>query len=170
MSRHRRGNGGRCRDGSLKAWDVRTDACVLSSETAAPTTALLRLADGAIASGHSDGCMRVWDVRGGAGAGAAAATLSGHEAGHVMFGLAQLPDGRVCSASRDATVRVWSLATRTCVGVVASAPAPLHRSCVTADGRLAVACGDGTARVHVVDAATATATAAATTAAAAAAE
>jgi len=123
-------------DETLRVWDTRTYAAVATIETPARVTALLRLTDGTLVSGHSGGVVRLSDWR--------RREVVGELCGRTdnVRGLAQLPDARLASASDDKTVRIWDVAARACVGVV-TAPSPLHCCCVTADGGLAVGCGDG---------------------------
>jgi len=135
-------------DKTLRGWDTRTYAAVAIIETPAAVDALLRLTDGTVASGHLDGAVRLWDWR----RRECMATMTGHAAARDMFGLAQLPDGRLVSASRDKTVRIWDVAARACVGVITEST-QLWKCCITADGRLAVACGDNNAYLYIVDAA-----------------
>jgi WD40 repeat protein len=56
----------------------------------------------ALASGSSDGAVRVWDLK---QPGAAPAVLPGHKGG--AFAVAFLSDERLVSAGRDKTVRLW---------------------------------------------------------------
>jgi len=98
------------------------------------------MSGGTLASGHSDGVVRLWDWR----RREAVDELRGHT--KVVCGLTQLRDRRLASVSWDKTVRVWDVAARPCVGVV-TASTELYCCCVTADGGLAAGCGDGSVLV-----------------------
>jgi WD40 repeat protein len=69
-------------------------------------SALCVLPDGRLASGSSDGTIRLWDmVRG-----AEAARLEGHSDWVTV--LCVLPDGRLASGSDDGTIRLWDVVAR----------------------------------------------------------
>ena len=99
-------------DKTLRMWNTRSYACVAVVKTPSTVYPLLRLTDGTVASGHSDGVVRLWDWR----RLQAVGELHGHTARVTV--MAQMPKGRFASVSDDKTVRIWDVAARTCVGVI----------------------------------------------------
>ena len=63
---------------SLRAWDVGTGACEVTvpGAHAVRVKALTKVAPGVVASGATDGSIRLWRVEGGGGGGAGAAKAS----------------------------------------------------------------------------------------------
>ena len=114
--------------------------------------ALAVLADGRLASGDSNGEVRLWDADVAEAGGDATAVL---ETGSSLTALAALPDGRLAigtgsycatdtddSTDDDGWVEVWNVTSRTQVATL-PCDSPVSALVVLADGRLAAGCGDG---------------------------
>jgi WD40 repeat protein len=70
--------------------------------------ALVALPDGRLASGCSDGTIRLWDPA----SGSCSAVFEGHQGG--VRALAVLGDGRLASGSNDMTIRIWDTESGSC--------------------------------------------------------
>jgi hypothetical protein len=126
-------------DGVLRAWDLaRGELLGEIGRARAPVRALVSL-PAAVASGHTDGRVRLWSRTGDRWA--LAGELAGHEAD--VRALAALPGGGIASGSEDGTVRVWNASRAG--GVVVGRHADFVTGlCRLADGKLASASYDGT--------------------------
>ena len=113
--------------------------------------ALCVLRDGRLASGCSDGTIRLWDVA----TGAETARLEGH-AGWVTA-LCVLPDGRLAFSGSDHTIRLWDVIAGAEAARLEGHSGEVFALCVLPGSRLASASGDHTIRLW--DVATGTETA-----------
>lgn len=137
-------------DGSLGVWDL-TGAGTVSTigRAAAPVRSLIALAGGhRLASGHSDGRIRLWhcgstDPQ---GPWAFERELVGHEADVRALAVLSGSVRRLASGSEDGTIRAWDMeaASNALVGRHEDFVSGLR---VLADGRLASASYDGTVAV-----------------------
>jgi WD40 repeat protein len=96
---------------------------------------------GHIASGFSDGTIRLWDPA----TGSCSAVFEGHQ--DWVYALAVLPDGRLASGSGDRTIRLWDPATGSCSAVLEGHQDSVRALAVLPDGRLASGSGDSTVRL-----------------------
>jgi hypothetical protein len=103
--------------------------------------ALLKLADGCIASAGRDTAIHLWD-----GSGDHRGCLTGHR--QSVLGLAEVRPGLLASVSRDRSLRLWDVAGQACMlEIIAHEAAAL---CVaTIPERRLVATGGADARIHV---------------------
>ena len=67
-------------------------------------TSLAALEGGRLASGSTDGMIKIWDLA----TGACVATLEGHE--ETVCSLAVLAGGRLASGSSDEKIKIWDSA------------------------------------------------------------
>ncbi|MBY9068225.1 DUF4062 domain-containing protein [Hyphomonas sp. WL0036] len=103
--------------------------------------ALAVLPDGSLASGCSDGTIRLWDPADGADV----AGLEGH--GGWVTALAVLPDGRLASSSSDRTIRLWDPASCTETARLEGHGGWVMALTLLPDGRLASGGRDATIRL-----------------------
>jgi WD40 repeat protein len=107
--------------------------------------------NGRIASGHTDGSIRLWDI---ATATEVALLWAHEEYPPAVNSLALLSDGRLASACSDNTIRLWNLGTRTEAGRLVSPPYGINGVTTSVEslsplpnGGLASGHSDGTVRV-----------------------
>ena len=102
--------------------------------------ALCLLPDGQLASGSTDGTIRLWDVA----TGAEMARLDGQ--GGSVRALGLLADGRLASGSDDGTIRLWDVARVNATRLEGPSSA-ISALCLLPDGRLASGSTDTTIRL-----------------------
>jgi WD40 repeat protein/serine/threonine protein kinase len=91
------------KDGSVKIWNVASGAVLHSWQDTAMSAAAFRPDGRALAVGHADGTIGLWDLA----AGKKERTLSGHSA--WVQSLKFTPDGKtLISCGQDGTVRLWN--------------------------------------------------------------
>ncbi|MCP4246837.1 MAG: hypothetical protein GY778_07290, partial [bacterium] len=105
------------------------------------TWALAVLPDGCLASGSSDGAVRMWNVV----SGTEVARLEAH--GGFVMALAVLPDGRLASGSEDGTIRLWNSTSGAETACLEGHHITVDALAMLPDGRLASGYGDGTIRL-----------------------
>jgi len=105
-----------------------------------------------LASGHGDGCIRVWDHK----QGSLVRTLEGHEG--PVGGIAFSPDGyRLVSASYDGTLRTWNTSDWSSAGVLRGHGGAVLSCAVSPDGQFILSGGgDATLKLWQVQHAGAT--------------
>ena len=106
-------------DKTLRAWNTSDGAAAGQIETPAPINALVRLADGRVASGGADNIVRLWTLGGDAAAAfAAAAQLPPHAQPITALAASPAETAPLVSASADGVVRIWNLATAQPLGEI----------------------------------------------------
>jgi WD40 repeat protein len=141
-------------DTLIKLWNLETDRCckVLKGHQSAVRaiafssqggTALPSELTGLLASGSSDGTVKLWDLA----TGACLRTFQGHLS--RIWGLAMHPDGKtVASGSFDHTVRIWQCDREDCLKVLDGHTHWVWGVAFSADGtKLATASGDHTIKI-----------------------
>jgi WD40 repeat protein len=103
--------------------------------------ALAVLRDGRLASGSSDGIVRLWDLK----SGAEAARLEGHA--DWVKTLVVLQDGRLASGSSDNTIRLWDVKTGVETARLDGHDGGVNALAALPDGRLASGSDDGIIRL-----------------------
>jgi WD40 repeat protein len=102
------------------------------------------LQDGRLASGSSDGIIRLWDIKNGVEAKTGTIRLTGHRG--AVRALALLPDGRLASGSADSTIRIWDTETGKETAVIEVRGDSVRVLAVLPDGRLLSGSDDSTIR------------------------
>jgi len=92
-------------DRTVKAWDTRTQQCVLTMEHGEPVEAILALPTGGLLFSAGGDCVKVWDVTGG---GRLLQTITGHQKAITALALNGSAN-RLFSASLDQHVKVHDL-------------------------------------------------------------
>eukprot|EP01018_Ginkgo_biloba_P036033 Gb_36258 [translate_table: standard] len=107
-------------DGSVKMWDVRTDACVATVGRTSSAILCMEYDDSTaiLAAGGRDGVGNVWDIR----AGRQMHKLLGHT--KWIRSLRMVGD-TIVTGSDDWTARVWSVSRGTCDAVLACHAGPI---------------------------------------------
>ncbi len=154
MQRYRLGRDGSTmilgRDGGFEILDLEHGALLARSEAPSPPAVITdaitvaESPDGSlIATGDTEGVVRLWDVRDGR----ELAVLRGH--GQIVYSLDFSPDGqRLASASRDGTVRLWDVERGQELLVLQGHEDYVHSVSFSPDGtRLVTSSGDGTVRL-----------------------
>jgi U3 small nucleolar RNA-associated protein 15 len=92
-------------DKTVKAWDTRTQQCVLTMDHGEPVEAVLALPTGGLLFSAGGDCIKVWDVTGG---GRLLQTISGHQKAITAMALNGSAN-RLFTASLDQHVKVHDL-------------------------------------------------------------
>ncbi|MCE9575744.1 MAG: protein kinase [Deltaproteobacteria bacterium] len=133
--------------GALELWDVPTGA-MRRLDPAGPRIRKLAFAGAALATGHADGSVRLWDLARGT-----AVVLGGHA--HPITALAFSPDGAtLVTGDTTGEVRLWSATDRRLRAALPPAPTTAPEAVVMSlafslDGRWLASCGarDGDVRL-----------------------
>ncbi len=127
--------------GKLRGWNVATGGCDQVLEGHGDPVMALAVCGSRLASGDSDGSIKVWGT--GAGAGwICQRSLLGHAG--VVWSLAGWQD-KVASGSDDGSIRVWDVGTGAHDATLAGHSGPV-RALVAHGDRLLSASRDGTIR------------------------
>jgi hypothetical protein len=108
---------------------------------ASTVNALAVLPDGRLASGASDGTIKLWDPA----SGQLQATLEGHSG--PVNALAVLPDGRLASGGDDRTIKLWDPASGQLQATLEGHSGWVYSLAVLPDGRLATGSSDHTIKL-----------------------
>ena len=95
-------------DASIHIWNVDSGLLISKINVGVSVVSMQKLANGLLASGHSDGCVKVWFLSNGT----LAYSLIGHVQGNIVYDLALVSDRLLASISSDQTVRIWDLLTQ----------------------------------------------------------
>jgi WD40 repeat protein len=128
-------------DGTIRLWDVTTDAEIRLAGHLDSIEALCVLPDGRLASGSEDKTIRLWDLM----TGAEITRLVGHS--DSVTALCVLPDGRLASGSEDKTIRLWDLTSGAETARLEGHVDWLTTLCMLPDGRLASGSRDNLLRL-----------------------
>ena len=118
--------------------DGSSKARVLEGHEGAILDAVISSDGRRLASGGSDGTVRVWDLA----LGKELVCLKGHEGAvaHVVF----TRDGsKILSGGEDGSVRLWDATTGKQLDCLEGAPGCVSKLVVTRNGRRAIVCGTG---------------------------